>query len=94
MSYDGLGRLYYKKNNNNSISYTDHYIYGYGTTLVSGIEYWQNGTRMATLWYTYEDNGNIIEIRDKDNLLISSYEYDGINRLIRAKHSRRKERIV
>lgn len=41
------------------------------------------GSESATYRYTYDSNNNITQIRNAANSLIASYQYDGLNRLIR-----------
>ena len=53
------------------------------TPLVESEDLTVCGDVSAVYKYTYDKNGNITEIRGRNNELHSSYEYDGLNRLIR-----------
>lgn len=63
----------YKKSKTNS---------AYTTPLVES-ETITAGSDSATYKYTYDSNNNILTVRNASNALISSYQYDGLNRLIR-----------
>ncbi len=54
-------------------------VYNDATTQVEKITY-SNGKALS---YTYDGNGNILAIRDENNALIASYEYDSLGQLIR-----------
>ena len=79
-SYDKLARLS-SRTLNTTTGFTSNYTYlaganaGSTTTLIESIN---NGGN--TLSYTYDDVGNITEIK-KNNHVYESYEYDGLNQL-------------
>ena len=54
----------------------------YTTPLVSK-ETLKVGSSSVAYQYTYDSNNNILTIKNKAGSLIVSYEYDGLNRLIR-----------
>ena len=55
----------------------------YTTPLIAEHEYDVGDDTVMSRKYTYDAAGNITEIRNGDNALLSSYEYDGLGRLIR-----------
>ncbi len=52
------------------------------TTLIASETFGEQGQKSCELSYTYDKNGNITEIRENDKL-VSRYEYDSLNRLVR-----------
>ena len=56
---------------------------GYTTPLVSKETFKVGDTDEEEYRYTYDANNNITSIKDKNDKLVVSYQYDGLNRLIR-----------
>lgn len=88
MEADEFGRIK-SRTLNISSAMTNRYEYmasegysGYTTPLVSK-ETIKVGSSTDIYNYSYDKNNNITAIRDGNNRLIASYEYDGLNRLIR-----------
>ena len=85
---DALSRLTSKGIATGSSTLTESYTYktsglgsSYTTQMVSALNFSAAATKR--LYYTYDSNGNITEIRNENNAVIAHYEYDGLNRLIR-----------
>lgn len=70
-----LSTKYEYCNNKNNATYT--------TPLVSKETHSHISSKFAVYQYTYDSNNNILTIKDASNALLVSYEYDGLNRLIR-----------
>ena len=85
---DDFGRLTSRTVNTSSVL-KNEYVYSssksnsaYTTPLVES-EKLIAGSVSATYKYTYDSNNNILAVKNASNALISSYQYDGLNRLIR-----------
>ena len=70
-----LSTKYEYCNNKNNATYT--------TPFVSKETHSHISSKFAVYQYTYDSNNNILTIKDASNALLVSYEYDGLNRLIR-----------
>ena len=70
-----LSTKYEYCNNKNNATYT--------TPLVSKETHSHISSKFAVYQYTYDSNNNILTVKDASNALLVSYEYDGLNRLIR-----------
>ena len=86
---DELGRIKSRTLNTPS-EMTNRYEYkasesysGYTTPLVSKETFKVGDTGEEEYRYTYDANNNITSIKDKNDKLVVSYQYDGLNRLIR-----------
>lgn len=85
---DGFGRLTNRTVNTtpvlqNIYSYSRNKDYSSYTTPLISKEILVAGNSSIGYQYTYDANNNITHIRDAANSLIASYQYDGLNRLIR-----------
>lgn len=85
---DAFGRLTARTFNTSTVL-KNEYVYkssktnsAYTTPLVES-EKLIAGSVSAAYKYTYDSNNNILTVRNASNALISSYQYDGLNRLIR-----------
>lgn len=80
--YDKLGRLS-NINTNNISSFYSYLQSGERTTnLISKLQFAVNNKTKENLTYSYDEKGNIIEIRS-NNELLARYFYDGLSRIIR-----------
>ena len=70
-----LSTKYEYCNNKNNATYT--------TPLVSKETHSHISSKFAVYQYTYDSNNNILTVKDASDALLVSYEYDGLNRLIR-----------
>ena len=85
---DALGRLTNRTINNVALSAAYEYCSNknnsaYTTPLVLKETHTKIGSQFAAYQYTYDSNNNILTVKDGSNALLVSYEYDGLNRLIR-----------
>jgi len=82
---DGFGRLTNRTVNTQAV-FENEYSYlnnGLYTTPLISREVLKAGNSSIDYRYTYDANNNITHIRNAANSLIASYQYDGLNRLIR-----------
>jgi RHS repeat-associated protein len=86
IDYDALGRLKYRKFDSTGINLEDEYTYlangSKTTSYIKSLKHKKGNISTDYLNYEYDDNGNITHIYN-GSILLSHYEYDGINRLIR-----------
>ena len=85
---DALGRLDNRTINSGALSTEYEYCSNktnsaYTTPLVLKETHTKTGSQFAAYQYTYDSNNNILTVKDGSNALLVSYEYDGLNRLIR-----------
>ncbi len=82
ISYDKLGRV--SSVTTDKLSKNFNYLKSgdHTTNLVSKLALGANGKTTDNLTYKYDEKGNIIEIRN-NNDLVARYRYDGLSRLVR-----------
>lgn len=85
---DALGRIDTRTINTaavlkNEYKYCDNQYDSSFTTLLVSKETLKAGSSYVVYQYTYDDNNNILTIKNDVGKLLVSYEYDGLNRLIR-----------
>ena len=92
-SYDDFGRVDYKMNvlqtSSGALSSMMDYEYStneqytrWESTQVSKYV-WSLGSNISEYNYVYDDNGNIIQIKDDDGVIQHRYEYDILGQLVR-----------
>ncbi len=83
LSYDNLERLTKIDTSIYSKQFSYLKLGSRTSNLVSSLSFSANNIINDKLYYKYDRNGNITEIRNHINLLIARYSYDSLHRLIR-----------
>ena len=84
--YDNVKRVIEEKKTILNTVYKKVYDYKLkgecSTNLISKVRYYRNNVITKTYEYFYDNNNNIVRIK-KDNLIVRTYTYDSLNRLIK-----------
>lgn len=82
IKYDKLGRLSQIESANINKEYNYLKSGDHSSNLISNIKFSSKSEPNENVHYTYDNKGNIIEIRS-NNELLARYQYDGLSRIIR-----------